>query len=146
MPAFFFDYLISKQNKDDLLEAIDALTTIASFVIGVGELKTATQVGAKFILTSISTLRLLTEPTITYINNQKGRDDKNWERFYLMWETLWTVLDITNLRQADILKHKDQITALCAAWETYSTANLLSEEDKKIDDFIKSLNEIANEK
>ena len=38
MPAFFFDYLLSKQNKEDLLTAVDALTTIASFAIGVGEL------------------------------------------------------------------------------------------------------------
>jgi hypothetical protein len=146
MPAFFFDYLLSKQNKEDLLTAVDALTTIASFAIGVGELKTATQVGLKFVLSASSVFRLSIEPIVIIINQRKSSDDDAWQQFYVQWEAVWTVLDILSVTQSDFLNYKDQLNSLCTAWESYRYVKQLSEDDKKIDGFIEKLKKIIDEK
>ena len=153
MPAFFFDYLLSAQNKDDLLTAADALTTIASFAIGVGELKTATQVGLKFVLSVSSVFRLSIEPIVIIINQRKAPNDTNWKTFYLCWESFWTVLDIWNTKIDinELSEYKTQIAAMSTAWESYRTYQLLnnqilSEEEDQLNDFINNIKKVINEK
>ena len=128
------------------LDICGVVTTIASFAIGVGELKTATQVGLKFVLSASSVFRLSIEPIVIIINQRKSSDDDAWQQFYVQWEAVWTVLDILSVTQSDFLNYKDQLNSLCTAWESYRYVKQLSEDDKKIDGFIEKLKKIIDEK
>jgi hypothetical protein len=54
MPAFYFDWLYTNQNRENTIKAIDASVTILSLAVGIGELRIVAAAGRGIFIAKTS--------------------------------------------------------------------------------------------
>ena len=144
IPAFYFDWLVTNENREQRIRALDAAITITSFAVGLGELRLVATAGrfifalrAASVVKSAVDLVMLDEEIKEVLENQPvlGGFFANWSYFSLAYDLV--TFDLKN-----VSANRRFFDALLASYSTYrlTLRNNLGEELYKIlNDFMEEI-------
>lgn len=119
MPAFYFDWLYTNQNRENTIKAIDASVTILSLAVGIGELRMVAAAGRGIFITKTSLGILKSAVNLSLLNDKiySSFENQTWgDEFFIGWKTFCWVYDIATFDLKNVNKNRDFFNDFVMAW------------------------------